>query len=401
MNRAPSNPSTSTITGEVVATTQQIAVLNNLLPRGYRFETLENAKRLTPSDRKTHQSVLLHTSIQDNPQPDLPISTEYKKVVEEEEDGNRRHATRGGKHAPEKVSEHKEKVTEAIFFKDKAGGHRRCEREFSTNESMQLNENAKRWNITDNTLRLSGTMQGTAGEIIDTDSDLNRNELLSTQRLVNESFPPLTIMTTTSNTKTNRNQTWHKPQESFKLPIEHSNRGEPVIFPQKKFKANIEDYVTIPEYETTSITDTTEDMGNYNMKQVEEDKWGQELWKKDVTSKKKDSLPPDESVKVIPHKTKQKHKGPSGRFIKTLAKEIIKTVSNYSLQLNKKHRSKSRDAIDKLISNIPDSDEASIGSLSESPGSGTMEHDMSKENKGKEKRSEDSECHCRCKKCRL
>jgi hypothetical protein len=53
------------------------------------------------------------------------MSTEYEKVIEEE--GNRRHATRGRKHAPEKVSEHKERVTEARSFKDKTEGYTKCE----------------------------------------------------------------------------------------------------------------------------------------------------------------------------------------------------------------------------------------------------------------------------------
>ena len=37
------------ISGEITGTIAQMAILNNLLPRGFRFEPYENARRLDPS----------------------------------------------------------------------------------------------------------------------------------------------------------------------------------------------------------------------------------------------------------------------------------------------------------------------------------------------------------------
>ena len=51
------------LNGEITGTTAQIAILNNLLPRGFRFEPYESARRLDPSlissgKRKTVVSII-------------------------------------------------------------------------------------------------------------------------------------------------------------------------------------------------------------------------------------------------------------------------------------------------------------------------------------------------------
>jgi len=41
------------INGEVIASVPQIAILNNLLPRGFRFEPFDNIKKLNASVTKS------------------------------------------------------------------------------------------------------------------------------------------------------------------------------------------------------------------------------------------------------------------------------------------------------------------------------------------------------------
>ncbi len=48
----PAAPSSDDYNGELPASAFQVAILNNLLPRGFRFELYENARKADPTNAK-------------------------------------------------------------------------------------------------------------------------------------------------------------------------------------------------------------------------------------------------------------------------------------------------------------------------------------------------------------
>lgn len=112
MTGPSANPNTSAVTGEVEATIQQIAILNNLLPKGFRFETFENARKLDSGHTKSGNRkppVLIFSSMQATPKATVPIQTMPENPIEE--DGVvKRHSTRGKRSAPDKNPESKEDI---------------------------------------------------------------------------------------------------------------------------------------------------------------------------------------------------------------------------------------------------------------------------------------------------
>eukprot|EP00826_Nyctotherus_ovalis_P007764 TRINITY_DN11981_c0_g1_i5.p1 TRINITY_DN11981_c0_g1~~TRINITY_DN11981_c0_g1_i5.p1 ORF type:complete len:371 (-),score=50.03 TRINITY_DN11981_c0_g1_i5:125-1177(-) len=127
---------------------------------------------------------------------------------------------------------------------------------------------------------------------------------------------------------------------------------------------------------------------------------------------KKDSS--EESVET-PHKKKHKNRRKSKVFMKTLAKEMVKTLCNKFLKTSKrkthssessperghsrKHKHKS--IIDHFISNLSNSYESSESSVSESSDSETTEREPRRPAKRKRRNSEDSDCNCRHKRRKL
>lgn len=143
MTGPSANPNAPAVTGEVEATMQQIAILNNLLPKGFRLETYENARKLDsrhtkPDNRKP--PVLIFGLMQGAPKAAVQIRTEPENPIED--DGMaKRHSTRGRRPAPDKSSEskedikYKEKSVDKKSSKGTTEAYTRCEQIL-----MQLNE---------------------------------------------------------------------------------------------------------------------------------------------------------------------------------------------------------------------------------------------------------------------